>query len=183
VRARQYLTHPAVLGAFSVLFACGAVVWDWVDLFDVTVFCQTTTSGANIDHALLLVFVGGIGGFLLTLIVSGWRRLLVASLLLDAAMVSVAVALVALDSATYRTRCTGFFSSATSRESAHVTHLYFVWGAAIIVLLAQVVRVLRDPPKPLRGTRAIGHGRGLPDVVGQPDDFTTGVDRSTDANL
>jgi hypothetical protein len=176
VRALQHLTHPAALGAFSLLlFASGAAVWaesvtlDWPGLLAGLSSC-VLASGANIDHALLLAFVGGLAGSLLTVIVNRWRRLLAVCLLLDAAMLSVAVALVALDAATYRqTHCTGLFSSVpTPGETAHVTYLYALWGLGIALLLVQAVRVLRQP-----WTRFLGHGQRLapaPDVIGQPDD-------------
>jgi hypothetical protein len=67
-----------------------------------------------------------------------------------AAALGVAIAFVALDSATYvqQNSTCGFFGPATGTVSGHVGDLYVLWGVGIALLLLQALRLLWPRPEP-----------------------------------
>jgi hypothetical protein len=104
-------------------------------------------SGANIDLALLVAWVGGLAAAFVIGLASFWSDYLVAaSSVLSAAMLAVALALVARDSATY----TCGVSAGTDRSTDHFGYLYALWGVPLVVLLFAAVRALRNARRPAR---------------------------------
>jgi hypothetical protein len=109
--AAQFISRPVWIGVLAMLFACGVAVYGFVGVFGVSLFCSgTPPRGANIDRALWLGFLSGLAGPVaigVVRLVSEaweprlWRPLLAAVLLLEAAILGLAIALVALDSATH----------------------------------------------------------------------------------
>ena len=94
------------------------------------VFCVSQqVHGANIEHGLVVAFLGGLVWSLAILCVRRWRRQLAVVLLLEAATLGVAIAFVELDSATYQAhRDCGLLSSEITDFDEHVEYLYALWG-------------------------------------------------------
>jgi hypothetical protein len=124
-------------------------------------FCGGNPRGANVEHGLAVTATTGflVGALFLVLLlvlflahseVWRWRYLIAGACVLEAAAVAVAIAFVALDSATYVSTDCGFMGP-TSDEVRHMGWLYYAWGFAIVALLYQAVRILRYvPPEPAR---------------------------------
>jgi len=141
--------RPALWGVLSMLVVSGVAVYLFLgpDL-NLTLFCTGgLIRGANIEIALGVGFLGGLAGVVAIAVaarVSGY--LLSAVLFLGAAMVAVALALVAADSATFiqdESDC-GFFSGGEGTATAHVGYLYALWGVPLVVLLCATVWALRN---------------------------------------
>jgi hypothetical protein len=103
---------------------------------------------------LIVVFIGDFGGTVLLFLVRTKHRLLAATLLLVSASFGLAIAFVALDSATYvgKYGC-GFFgcdNSPPEGTRGHVYYLYVLWGMAVGFLLwaalLNLVRTRRPRP-------------------------------------
>jgi glucan phosphoethanolaminetransferase (alkaline phosphatase superfamily) len=123
-------------------------------------FCTGRSKGANINHGLVLAATAAspVGGlYLILLIVLAvarrdlwswrWRLLITGACVLEAAAVAVAIAFVALDSATYvSTDCS--LMGPASNEVAHMQWLYYLLGFAVAALLFQALRVARYSPAP-----------------------------------
>jgi hypothetical protein len=123
-------------------------------------FCTGRSKGANIDHGLALAgaiaFLLGCVFLILLFALSvarvdvwswWWRYLIAGACVLEAAAVAVAIAFVALDSATYVSTGCGFMGP-ISNEVAHLQWLYYCWGFAIAALLFQAVRIAKYSPQP-----------------------------------
>jgi hypothetical protein len=124
--------------AVGSMFSVTSSEWSW---------CHAAR-GANVHHALDLAFVSGFAVSVAICFVAGWRRLLLGALVLGAAVLSLELALVADDSATYTgNHCPPMFlfdvSSVPSVERAQVGYLYVLWGIALAIVLLQVGRLLR----------------------------------------
>jgi hypothetical protein len=145
----RFLTTPAGVGVLSMLLAGGAAAGSYLsitgpELFD---WCHATR-GASIPTAITVAFLGSLAVSLVVVLVRKRRRLLVAALLAGGAALGVALALVARDSATYRsTQCPAFLGPNTSVERGQVWYLYVFWGTALAMLLVQASRAWH------RGTR------------------------------
>jgi hypothetical protein len=91
------------------------------------------------------------------------RYVLAGACIAEAAVVAVAIAFVALDSASVVWTGCGFMGPAHN-EATDMSWLYYSWGLAIAVLLYQAVRVARYTP------REPEEPEGEPDVSGPPID-------------
>jgi hypothetical protein len=144
-RLRLVPRRPLTLSVLSMLVASAVAAFGWFGM-NFTLFETTKRfGGANIEHAYPVALLGGLAG-LIALIALRKRRFLLSTLLVfEAASLSVAVAFVELDRATYREQVTDTFTGATSTSSYHLWPLYLLWGAPIVVLLVQAYRVWGDP--------------------------------------
>ena len=135
------------MGVLGMLFTSGVAagaflsitspeLWDW---------CHAA-HGANVHRAITLAFLSGIAVSILVVVAHKWRRLLVGALVLGVACLTLALALVAHDSATYRgIHCSGMFGIRSPYvERARVAYLYVLWGLPLGLLLVQVGRVVRE---------------------------------------
>jgi hypothetical protein len=140
------LLRPIPLSAFVMLYASAVAVWGWGQTaVNLSLFCSGEPArGANIGHGIAVAFFAGIGASVLLAFVRNHPRLVVTVLLLAVAALGLAIAFVALDSATYvqQNSTCGMFSSGTGSETGHVAGIYYAWGVAIALLLLQLVRVL-----------------------------------------
>jgi hypothetical protein len=165
----MHILRLAPVTLLAILFP--AVVSFGGALGENSLFCTGGTArGANIDHGLALastsaLFIGCL--FVLTWLLSAdlwrWRRLIAGACVLEAALLLVAIALVALDSATYISRECGFGFGDSSTSVGHVGWLYFAWGFAIAALLYLALRIVNYSPAP-------PGPEGEPDVPGLPLD-------------
>jgi hypothetical protein len=148
---RPRLLRPVPLSVLSLLFAAAAAVGGFYQVVGLTLFCTgQPLQGENIDHGLAIAFFGGLAGAVGVVILRRHRRPVVGALLLSAAALSLAIAFVGLDSATYvqqKTSCG--FESGFGIETGRLAYLYYAWGAALAVILVQLARVARaGPPEP-----------------------------------
>jgi hypothetical protein len=95
-----------------------------------------TVQGGNLYAAIYLVFVGSVIEMVLIVVARHWRRLLAAVLLLGGIGLSVAIGLVALDSATVIVTCV------YPPDSGQATYLYYLWGLSACIFFVQAARVL-----------------------------------------
>jgi hypothetical protein len=140
--------RAAAMGLVGSLLASGGAAWAYVDITspNLGTFCPHATRGTNLVAALALAFVGGVVVALSIVLARRRLRPLLATLLFGASVVSVALILVASDSATYVGICPDSFVL-----RAHVGYLYVLWGAALIIFLlgaGRVVRASAIPPSP-----------------------------------
>jgi hypothetical protein len=142
--AARTLANPAACGVASMLVASGAAVYTWARvIFALSVFCQGPPArGANIGRAAAVTFLGGLLGAAALVLVRRRRVLLAVTLVVCAAVLGSAIALVALDSATYAQIDTastcpimGLLDVPASIHTEHVDGLYELWGVPLIVLL------------------------------------------------
>jgi len=99
--------------------------------------------GANIGHGIAVAFFAGIACALLIAFVRDWPRLVAGVFILGMAAFGVAIAFVALDSATATYYC-GPSLRSFGTTTRHVYDLYYAWAPAIALLLVQAVRLLRQ---------------------------------------
>jgi len=140
--------RPAQLGVLSMLFVSGVAVYVLMGPYvDLTLFCSGgVIRGANVSDALSLVFLGGlVGAGVIGVAAFVSRYFLVAVLFLGAAMLGTAVALVAVDSATFTQddRFCGIFGSGTGTSTARFDYLYGLWGVPLGVLVLAAAWALR----------------------------------------
>jgi hypothetical protein len=152
-----------VLPSFLSLLVAGVValgVWFDVGLID---FCNVArvNAGTNINHAVALVAIGGLAGAVVLPLVSVWRWPVAVLTFFGAGILAAGIALVALDSATYMARLTGtgFMGETCPRMwTRHLTYLYSLWGAPLLVLVIQFTRLVMGtrpaPPMPRPQYRA-----------------------------
>jgi glucan phosphoethanolaminetransferase (alkaline phosphatase superfamily) len=135
---------PVGQSALSLLFATLVAAVTYLH-FSGGLFCTSEeVHGANIAHSLGVAFVAGLGGSVLVLCVRNRRRLLAAVLVLGSVAIGVAIALVALDSATYTAqRSCGLFTDTETALHERVYYLYVLWGVPLALLLRSTVRALR----------------------------------------
>lgn len=147
------LLKPIPLSVIVLLYASVVAIWGFSQTaLNLSLFCSgEPLRGANIGHGEAVALFAGIGCALLLPFVRSHRRLVVGVLLLAVAALGLAIAFVALDSATYvQQNSTCGFSGGTGTETGHVTRIYYAWGFAIALLLLQLARVLtqsREPPR------------------------------------
>jgi hypothetical protein len=118
------------LSLLSILVAIGAAAAMLLYLTTPD-FCSVGTlrHGANIKHAAELVLVVGLAELVMIIFARHRQVLLSYVLFFAAATLGAAVLLVALDSATYVARLSGYFLGPCSGTWArHVGYLYFLWG-------------------------------------------------------
>jgi hypothetical protein len=156
----RLLTSPVTLAALGALLASGAAAAGWNTITQTQLFewCHAA-HGANVHRAIDLVFATGLMAFVIPL-ASISRTLLLCAMLLEVAALSIALALVADDSATYSgNHCPSFmpefFAGSFEVETmrAGVGYLYFLWGAVLAVLVLQFGRVLRQPNRSTPGLK------------------------------
>jgi hypothetical protein len=142
-----FLRGPAVLAVVSLVVVTGAAIGAWGDITspELGSFCHPAR-GANIVTALKIAGFGAPATAVAILVVRKRRRLLLLALLLAAAVVSVALALVASESASYAgNHCTSLFGgSSTHVLRDHVTYLYVLWGIPLVALVVDAGRAWRD---------------------------------------
>jgi hypothetical protein len=131
------------LSLLSLLFASAVAFGMWLYLANPDL-CSVGTlkRGANIRCAVQLVALGGLAESVLLVFTYWRRRLLAAVLLLGAATLAAGLGLIALDSSTYVAGLTGFFiGPCRGTWTRHLAYLYFFWGAPLLLLLMQVIRL------------------------------------------
>jgi hypothetical protein len=135
-----------------MLFAGGVAIYGFAGVLGVSLFCSgKPPRGANIDHALELAFLAGLAGPVAIAVIRRvseafsprlWRPLLAVVLLLEAAILGLAIAFVALDSATYVEKggCFAMIGPPEKGtvETAHFGYLYILWSVPIALLLLAV---------------------------------------------
>jgi hypothetical protein len=130
---------PIGLSLLSMLLASSVAIGTWLHLFPLfDFFCSTDfVHVENIRHGLNWALLGCVGGAVLVAFVRKRRRLLAATLLLVAATLIVAIAFVALDSATYQGShsCGITGTPDVTPIRGHVYYLYVLWGMSVAVLL------------------------------------------------
>ena len=138
---------PVALSVLSMLFASAVAIGTGLYYQGVDIFCMSEQfRGANIENGGVVALLSGLVGSVLILCVRKRRRLLAAVLLLGAATLSVTIAFVALDSASYVARrdC-GMFSSQITTFNDHVEYLYVLWGMPLGFLLWAAVMPWMKP--------------------------------------
>lgn len=151
----RFLLKPGWIGLLSMLFASAVAVYGYVGVLGVSLFCSgQPPRGANINHALALAFLAGLAvpvALVVIKLVSAelserfWGPLLAGVLLLEAAALGLAIAFVALDSATYVERG-GCFAlpgppEKPTTETAHFGYLYVLWAVPLALILIGAARV------------------------------------------
>jgi hypothetical protein len=128
-----------------LLFASLTALVTWLH-YTGGIFCTSEVSrGRNIVHAFAVTLFAGPLGSLLLASVRKHRRLLAGALLLGAAALAVAIAFVALDSASYvATQDCGFMEDNITNFHDHLYYLYVLWGAPLGILLWEASRVLQS---------------------------------------
>jgi hypothetical protein len=128
---------PVRRAAVSLLFAALVAAATFAH-FSGGLFCSTErqSSGANIEHALGLVFAGGVAVTFLLLFARTRPRLRTTVLLMGATVLIIAMVLVGLDSATFaEQRSCGLLTSTETTIDARVYYLFPLWGAPAALLL------------------------------------------------
>jgi hypothetical protein len=140
--------RPAQLGVLSMLVVSGVAISVFVELFGLTFSCiGGVIRGGNVETAAVVGLFGGLAGVVAIAVaarVSGY--LLSAVLFLGAAMLAVALAFVAADSASFiqdNSYC-GFLSAEEGTATGHFGYLYALWGVPLIILLGATLWALRD---------------------------------------
>jgi hypothetical protein len=154
---------PVGRSILSLLFASSVAAGVAIHFSDGGLFCSLELAqGANIRHAFAVAFLGGLAGSVLVPCVRGRPHLLAAALLFGAAVLGVAIALVALDSALYvgRRSC-GFLDAQTTTYNDRLYYLYALWGIPAGFLVWAAWRVLARAPRlaPLSRWRRWRDGR------------------------
>jgi hypothetical protein len=99
----------------------------------------------RLENRAIRVLVVGLAELVMIIFARHRQVLLSYVLFFAAATLGAAVLLVALDSATYVARLSGYFLGPCSGTwTRHVGYLYFLWGVPLIVLLLQASRVVLD---------------------------------------
>jgi hypothetical protein len=127
-----------------MLFASGVAIYGFFGEVDVSFFCTgQPLRGANIQHAFALAFFDGLAAPAAIGVVRLaselrwprlWRRLLAAILLLGAGTLALAIAFVALDSATWvqqQRACSFLGGSDRGTATAHFGYLYVFWAVPL----------------------------------------------------
>jgi hypothetical protein len=162
IEVARYL-DPVSLGVLSMVFASGVAAIGEVDVSFLSFLCTgQRLQGANINDALALAFFGGLAGAAILIVLSLmsrvlaglWRPLIAAVLLLEAATLGLAIAFVALDSATYveRGRVCG---SSTGTSKAHFGYLYALWAVSLAIVLFAASRVVFEIVRSGRGRNSV----------------------------
>jgi hypothetical protein len=125
--------------ALSLLAASAVALVAWAHLVDVALFCDTKSH--NVEIALAGALFGGLAGSIWIALARKRPFVLAAAFLAGAATLGVAIALVALDSATYRGTECGLFGD-EGDKSAHFGYLYVLCGVPLVVLLLGAWRAL-----------------------------------------
>jgi NO-binding membrane sensor protein with MHYT domain len=151
------LLRPIPLSVLSMLYGSAVAIYGWNETaLNLSLFCSgEPLRGANIGHGIAVAFFAGLAGAVVVAVVSNRQRLVAGVLLVGMAALGLAIAFVALDSATYvqQNRTCGMFSPATGTVSGHVANLYYAWSFAIALLVVQAARVLKQgPPAPRRAS-------------------------------
>jgi hypothetical protein len=151
IGARTHYTRrfSVLISVVSLLAASAVAAVAWFHTVDLSLSCSGNPArGANLQHALAIVFLGGIIAAILIALL--WRRgtALVAAVLLGAALLGTGLIFVAFDSATYiqlDRRCTDFGFGPLPKATAHFGYLYVVWGAlaAVLLIYAALLLVVR----------------------------------------
>ena len=139
---RQPGRAPVRLSVVSMLFASAVAILTWAHLnglLSLTCFAERL-QGANINHGLVVALLAGLGGSISTVVVRRWPRIVTVILLLEIAALGVAIVFVANDSATYlaNVSCVSLLSdnyTASATSVSHVSYLYGLWGAPVVLLL------------------------------------------------
>jgi hypothetical protein len=147
-----------------MLFASGVAVYGFFGEVGVSLFCTgRPLRGANIQHAFALAFFGGLAAPVAIGVVRLasemlwprlWRPLLGAVMLLGAATLGLAIAFVALDSATWvqQQRACSLFGEGRGTSTAHFGYLYVFWAVPLGLILLAVAR-LSFEVSPFRSNR------------------------------
>jgi hypothetical protein len=155
--APRSLASSAML-ALSMASAAAVAAHAWTGVvLNLSLFCSgSPTRGARLATGLGVAFFGGVADSILIFIlaVGGRRRALAAALFLGAAILSLALALVAADSATYVQLGSACGFSGPQIATAEVVYLYPLWSAALVVVLIQAIWVLRPAAARPRVARA-----------------------------
>jgi hypothetical protein len=139
----------AGMAALGLLFAAAVAAVTGIHFSGGSMFCSTeVTQGRHIDQALLLVFVGGLVGSILLLLVRKRPRLRTAVSLGGVALLLLAMELVALDSARFTgTQSCGLLSSTETTIDERVYYLFAVWVVSVALLLGTALPGLGRPTR------------------------------------
>jgi hypothetical protein len=145
------LVTPSILLLLAVSLV-GVIAWPSVRTAGL---CSIEAlGGANIGHAALLAFLGGLVGAVALRAVRSDTRKVAVTLLLAAGLLGVCLVLVMLDSAAYTVRwfppSGDMFNCPYSEDTEihRVWFLYPVWGSAVALLLLQASRAFRQSRRP-----------------------------------
>jgi hypothetical protein len=159
---------PRVAPSILILVAAGvvaAVAWPTLRTWG---FCgDEVHGGANIDHAVVLALLCAVLGSVALRALRPDSRYVAAGLLVAAVLLSVCLALVAVDSAAYAVHNSGggggdmFNCPYDAETSIHrVWYLYPAWGSAVALLLLQAVRAFRYVRRPTDSGTESGEADG-----------------------
>jgi hypothetical protein len=159
--------YPVSIGVLGALVAIGVAIGGFIER--VGLFCQgKAVSGANIDHGLAIALFAGLAvpvalGTAVLLKEGYWRPLVRAVVLvLGAASLALAVAFVALDSATYvekNANCSLIFGPPEKGTStAHLGNLYVLLAVPLALMLVGGGRLFFQASR-FRSRPADEHGR------------------------
>jgi hypothetical protein len=139
-RAPSAWTRPSRLGVLSMLFSSVVAAVALYHDFTASFLCGIV-QGANIEIGIVAVLCGGLAGSVFIALARKRPALLIVALLSCATLLTVALALVARDSATLRGACLSLFGSGGASALADFGYLYAFWGAPLVVVLVQAARV------------------------------------------
>jgi hypothetical protein len=163
----RFVGRPEWIGVLSMLFASGVAIYGFFEEVGVSLFCTgRPPRGANIQHAFALAFFGGLVGPVVIAVTSLaseawaprlWRPLLATVLLLWAAILELAIAFVALDSATLvqQQRACSLFGEGRGTSTAHFGYLYVLWAVPLGLILFAASRVAFEIVRAGRGRNSV----------------------------
>jgi hypothetical protein len=162
--------YPVSIGVLGALVAIGVAIGGFIEALGVGLFCQgKAVSGANIDHGLAIALFAGLAvpvalGTAVLLKEGYWRPLVRAVVLvLGAASLALAVAFVALDSATYvekNANCSLIFGPPEKGTStAHLGNLYVLLAVPLALMLVGGGRLFFQASRFRSRPAADEHGR------------------------
>jgi hypothetical protein len=148
LRLVRGLVRPTTLGVVGFLFttATSALALAIVSLsFEPSCRLrqQVVVHGSASRAAMLLGLVGGVAGAIAVPLVRKRPKLLFGSLAGGVAILALGLALLAADSGTY-VQHVRFSDCPAETDTTQLGFLYSLWGAPLVVLLVQALRVLRE---------------------------------------
>jgi glucan phosphoethanolaminetransferase (alkaline phosphatase superfamily) len=149
--------RPVVAGVSAALIASGVAAVAGMSAFEL--FCSANER--TLDTTGTVVFFAGLVLSLAIVLSRRRAKALVAVLLLGAAIYAGAIAVLAVDGATYTQMCSGIYSDAYTR-SLNLTYLYVFWGGALATLLIAAAAVIEKA----RRSHSGDPGRGEPGPPG-----------------
>jgi hypothetical protein len=140
----QRLGWPKLLVVLALLVAAGAGVWaEFGPILEITFSCSgKPLQGENIYYAVVLSVITAPLGVFVVPFMRAPLSLLVASLS-GAGLLTLAIAFLALDSATFIQQGSTCMLGGNGAGYAHLALLYYLWGGALAVVLFQAALLFR----------------------------------------